>query len=67
MAAHTEGRQIIFQKMTSFGRSMRLVTTDTSFLYGAVFELCFANGIANIFVAIKTEFIPCFEKNELVF
>jgi len=67
MATHAEGRQIIFQKMTSLGRSMRLVATDTSFLYRAVFELCFGNGIANIFVAIKTEFVSCFQEDELVF
>jgi hypothetical protein len=66
MAAHTEGRQIIFQKMISFGRSMRIVATNTSLLHRTVLELCFGNSISNIFVAIKTEFIPCFQKDKLV-
>ena len=67
MTAHTESHQIIFQKMISFGRSMRIVATDTSFLHRTVLELCFGNGIANIFVTIKTEFVPCFQKDEFVF
>ncbi len=67
VAAHTEGRQVIFQKILSFGRSMRFVAGHTSLLHGTVLELRFGNGIANIFVAIETEFIPPFQKNELVF
>jgi hypothetical protein len=66
MTAHTEGRQVIFQKMIPFGRSMRIVTPDTSFFHRTVLELCFGNGIPDIFVAIKTEFIPCFQKDKFV-
>ncbi len=66
VAAHTESHQIIFQKMTSFGRSMRLVATDASLFHRTVLELRFGNSISNIFVTIKTEFIPCFQKNEFV-
>ena len=66
MTAHTQGRQVIFQKMISLGRSVRLVTRDTSFFHRRVLELCFGNCIPNIFVAIKTEFIPCFQKDKFV-
>ena len=66
MAAHTEGRQIIFQKMISFRRSMRIVATDTSLLHRIVLELCFGHSIANLLVAAKTELIPCFQKGKLV-
>jgi len=66
MAAHTEGRQIIFQKMNSFGRSMRIVATDTSLLHRTMLELCFGNSISNIFVAIKTEFVSCLQKDKFV-
>jgi len=45
---------------------MRFVATDTSLLHRTVLELCFGNGITNIFVTIKAEFIPPFQKNELV-
>jgi hypothetical protein len=66
VAAHTEGRQIIFQKTISLGRSMRLVATATSFPDRTVFELCFGDSIPNIFVAIKAEFVPRFQKDKLV-
>jgi len=66
MAAHTEGRQIIFQKIISFRRSMWVVATDTSFLHRTVLESRFGNSISNILVAIKTEFVPCFQKDKFV-
>ena len=66
MAAHTEGHQIIFQKMISFGRSMRIVATDTSFLHRTVLKLCFGHSIANILMAIKTELIACLKENKLI-
>jgi hypothetical protein len=67
VAAHTEGCQVIFQKILSFGRSMRFVAAHTSLLHRTMLELRFGNDITNIFVAIETEFIPSFQKNEFVF
>jgi hypothetical protein len=67
MAAYTEGRQIIFQKMISFRRSMRFVATDTSLLYRTVFELRFGNNTSDILVAIKTELISGLQKDKFVF
>jgi hypothetical protein len=67
VAAHTEGRQIILEKLIPLGRSMRFVATNTSLFHRTVLELCFGNYVANIFVTIETEFIPSFQKNELVF
>ncbi len=46
---------------------MRLVATDASFLHRTVLELCFGDGIADIFVTIKTEFVSRFQKDEFVF
>ena len=67
MTAHAESHQIIFEKMFSFSRGMRIVAIDTSFLHRVMLELYFGHSIANILVAIKAEFIPCLQKDEFIF
>ena len=67
MAVYTEGDQIIFQEMFSFGGSMGIVAVDASFLHRIMLEFYLGHCIANILMAIKTEFISCFQKNEFIF
>ena len=67
MAARAESQHIIFQKVFGFSRAVWVMAIDASFLHRIMLVLCLGHSIANILVAIKTEFIPCFQKNEFVF
>jgi hypothetical protein len=67
MAAQAESDEIIFQKMFPFGRGMWIVAVDTSFLHRVMLEFYLGYYIANILMAIKTELVPCFQKNKLIF
>jgi hypothetical protein len=67
MAAQAESNRIIFQKMLSFDGSVRIVTSDTSFLHWVMLEFRLDNNIANILMAIEAEFVTRFQKNKLIF
>ena len=43
------------------------MAVDTPFLDWTMLELCFGHSIANILMAVKTEFVPCFQKDKFVF
>ena len=67
MAACAESHHIIFQKIFRFGGTVWIMAVDASFLHRIMLELCFGYGIGNILMAIKTDFVPCFQKDKLVF
>jgi hypothetical protein len=66
VTAYTESDQIIFQKMIRFGRGMGIVAAHAPLFHRIMFKFHFCNRIANILMAIKTEFIPSLQKNELI-
>jgi hypothetical protein len=66
MAAYTEGRQVVFQKIISLRGTMRIVTTDASLPHWRMFKLRLGYGIADILMAVKTEFVSRLQKNELI-
>ena len=67
MAAHAKGHQIIFQKMFSFGRGVWIVAVDAPLFDRVMLEFYLGHNTANILMTIETEFVPCFQKNKLVF
>jgi len=66
MTVDAESGQTIFQEMVGFVRGMRIVAVDTSFLHRIMFKSYFGDGIADILMAVKTEFISRLEKVELI-
>ena len=66
MAADAKSNQIIFQEMVCFCRSVRVMAVDASFLYRSMFEFHFGNRTANLFMTVKTEFIPRLKEIKLV-
>jgi hypothetical protein len=66
VTADTESDQIILQEMIGFGRSMWVMTVDASFLHRIMLEFHLDNGIPNILMTVKTEFIACLKENKLI-
>ncbi len=67
MTACTEGQHIVFQKIFRLGGTVRIMAVDAPFVDRIMLELRFGHGIADILVAIETEFIPSFQKGKFVF
>ena len=66
VTAYAESHQIIFQKVIRFRRGMGVVAVHAPFLHRIMFKFHFCNRTANILMAIKTEFVPCFQKDKFV-
>ena len=67
VTADAERHQVFFQKAVRFRRGMGVVAVHAPFLDWVMFKFNFCNRIANILMAIKTEFVRRLQKNELVF
>ena len=66
MTAYAECNQIVFQKMKGLRRGMRIMTIRATFLHRVVFESYLGNGTSYILMTVKTELVPCLQKDKLV-
>jgi hypothetical protein len=66
MAAYTESDQVIFQEVIRFRRPVRVMAVQTSFFHRTMFKFNFCNTLTNRLMAIETEFVSIFYKNEFM-